>query len=66
MILTSLVLPLLYNPTKAKEMIKKVVIAPSNAKAIAFLDELTKKKDEIKKKIAEKGTAAKKLSKIAQ
>lgn len=35
-------------------MIKKVVIAPSNAKAIAFLDELTRKKEEMRKKLKER------------
>lgn len=33
---------------------KKVVISPSNTKAIAFFNELNKKKEELRKKAEEK------------
>lgn len=35
-------------------MVKKVVISSSNAKAIAFLEEMNRKKDEMRKKLAKK------------
>lgn len=37
-------------------MIKKVVISASNSKAIAFFDELNRKKEELRKKIEAKST----------
>lgn len=43
-------------------MITKVVISPSNKKAIAFLDELSKSKADLKKKLEEKATEKSKRS----
>jgi hypothetical protein len=42
-------------------VVKKIVISPDNTKAIAFFEELSKKKAEIKKKLEERGVF-KKLS----
>jgi hypothetical protein len=35
-------------------VVKKIVISPDNTKAIAFFEELSKKKAEIKKKLEER------------
>jgi len=36
-------------------MLKKIVISPDNKKAIAFFEELSKKKADIKRKLEERG-----------
>ncbi len=43
-------------------MLKKVVISSSNVKAIAFLDDLSKKKDAIRKKLESKTIAGKSIA----
>jgi hypothetical protein len=35
-------------------VVKKIVISPNNTKAIAFFDELSKRKAELKKKLEER------------
>ena len=43
-------------------MLKKIVISPGNIKATAFLDDLSKKKDEIQAKLQSKTIIGKKIS----
>jgi hypothetical protein len=43
-------------------MLKKIVISSSNTKAIAFLDDLSRKKDAIRKKLESKTIAGKTIS----
>jgi hypothetical protein len=43
-------------------MLKKIVISSSNTRAIAFLDDLSRKKDAIRKKLESKTIAGKSIS----